>query len=82
MVPLFISTSLAAAATAIFAFRYAMWDEPWRLLRYFVILFVIELAGERWLLPPGVLGPELGFVGVGITVLFVVASLVQARLTR
>ena len=72
MLPLLVSTSLAACATAIFAFRYAMWDEPWRLVRYFVILFAIELAAERWILPPG----------VGITTLFVVASLVQARLMR
>ena len=82
MLPLLVSTSLAACATAIFAFRYAMWDEPWRLVRYFVILFAIELAAERWILPPGALGPEIALVGVGITTLFVVASLVQARLMR
>lgn len=82
MLALLVSTSLAACATAIFAFRYSMWNEPWRLLRYFVILFAIELGAEHWILPPGALGPEIAFVCLGITVLFVVASLVQQRLSR
>jgi hypothetical protein len=76
---LFVSGSVTAAATAVFAFRYAMWGEPWRLLRYYAILFAAELAAERFLLPPGALGPELAFVCLGITALFGVASVVKAR---
>jgi len=68
-----VACSIAAALTAIFAFRFRTWKVPRRLVGYFAFFFVIELVAERLLLPPGTLGLELALVCFGICMLFVVA---------
>ncbi len=68
-----VSCSIAAALTAIFAFRFRTWKVPRRVAIYFAGFFVIELCAERLLLPPGTLGPEVAAVCLGIALLFVVA---------
>lgn len=77
---LLVSASIAAAMTAIFAFRYAASKEPRRLALYFLLFFGLEWAAETWLLPQGALPPEVGYVCFGIALLFVVASTVRDRL--
>lgn len=73
LITLFVAGSIAAALTAIFAFRFRTWKAPRRLVAYFASFFVIELVAERLVLPPGILGIEVALVFVAITLLFVVA---------
>lgn len=71
--------SIAAALTAIFAFRFQASKQPWKLLAYFALFFGLEWAGEAFLLPHGALPIEVAWVCFGITGLFVVASIVRDR---
>lgn len=68
-----VSCSIAAALTAIFAFRFRTWKVPRRLVAYFTLFFAAELAAEHLLLPPGLLGVEVAAVCFGIALVFVVA---------
>lgn len=80
MLAVVVSACFGLCATTIFAFRFSAWGEPRRLARYFVFLTTIEWVGERYLLPPGALGPEIAFVYLGIALLFGIAALVRRRL--
>lgn len=77
---LLVSASIAAAMTAIFAFRYAASKEPLRLALYFLLFFGIEWAAEAWFLPADAMPAEVGFVCLGITLLFFIASRIRDRL--
>lgn len=70
---LFVAASIAAAMTAIYAFRYARSRSPWALLPYFLVFGALEWLGERYVIGPGVLGVEVAAVALLITTLFVVA---------
>lgn len=77
---LLVSASIAAALTAIFAFRYGASKQPARLAAYFLFFFAVEWAAEVWLLPRGAMPGEVGYVCAGIALLFVAASVVRDRL--
>jgi hypothetical protein len=76
---LFVSASIALAATSILAFRYSV-AEPGPLVRYFAILFVAEWIGEHFFLPKNALGIEVALVCLLITGLFVLAGYLRHRL--
>lgn len=80
MLAVAVSACFALCATTIFAFRFSAWGEPARLARYFVFLMAIEWLGERYVLPPGALGPEIAFVYLAIAALFGIAALIRRRL--
>lgn len=77
---LFVSFAIASVLTAIYAFRFSASHQPARLTAYFLLFLTAEWVGERLLLPPGTLGPEVGFVALFITGLFVAASVIRDRL--
>lgn len=80
MVTFFVACSIAAAMTAIYAFRFSTSRRPGVLAAYFLLFLGLEWAGERWVIGPGVLGVEVGLVALLITALFVVAAALRDRL--
>lgn len=80
LVTVIVACSIASCLTAVFAFRFRTWKVPKRLLRYFSTFFLLELAAEHFLLPPGLLGLEVAVVCFGIAALFVIAILATRRL--
>lgn len=77
MLSFVVSASIAAAFTAVFAFRFSASRQPWMLLRYFLFFLVAEWGAEHFLLPPGTLGLEVAAVATGVTLLFILASVVR-----
>ncbi len=81
MLGLFVSASVAASMTAIYAFRFsASRGNPWRLVRYFLLFFAAEWLAEHFLLEEGTMGVEVGVVSLVVTALFVIAVLIRDRL--
>ena len=80
MLTLFVSASIAAAFTALFAFRYGASRQPARVAGYFLFFLAIEWIGEHFFLPPGALGVEVGVVCLGITALLVAVTVLRDRL--
>jgi len=79
MVSLFVAASIAAAMTAIFAFRFSRSRRPAAWVPYFLLFLGLEWAGERYVIGPGVLGVEVGLVALLITAAFGVAILLRDR---
>ncbi len=80
MTQLFVSFSMAAAMTAVFAFRFQTWRRPWLLVAYFVFFFVAEWSCEAMFLPPDALGVEVGVLCLVLAVIFVGVTWVSQRM--
>lgn len=80
MLPLFVSASIAAAMTAIYAFRFGRSRSLLRLLPYFLFFGLLEWVGEKYVIGPGAFGVEVAVVALGLTGVFVAASLLRDRL--
>ena len=70
MTQCFVAFAIAAAMTSIFAFRFQTWRRTKLLVGYFALFFVAELVCENLWLPPDALGIEVGFVCLGLAVIF------------
>ena len=79
MLAVLIAVSIAAAMTAIFAFRFRVWGKPWTLVGYFALFQALELLAQSYWIPPGALGVEVALVCFAIAMLFAVASSVAKR---
>jgi hypothetical protein len=77
-----VAGSIASVMTAVFAFRFRTWKAPRRLASYFATFFGLELAMERFVLPPGLLGIEVAAVCFAIALLFVGAILATRHLEQ
>jgi len=76
---MFVGFSVALVLTAMFAFRFRGWERPLRLFGYFALFLALEGVSAKFLLPPNVFGSEVGWVCLGLSVPFIVASWLDWR---
>ena len=80
MVPVFNAVCISAAMTAIFVFRFGEDSTTRKTIGYFLLFFVAEWLGERYVVGEGGLGAEVGGVALVIAIVFTGASFVRAKL--
>jgi len=78
LLSIFVSFSIAALFTAVFAFRFRNWGRPWLLVSYCAAFMALEWTAAHFFLPPGVFGVEVALVCLFLTALFV-AIIVAAK---
>ena len=69
MTELFVSASVAFAATSIFAFQFGYWKSRKLLAGFFLIIATFDWLATTYYLPEGLVTPLLGFVCLGIGIL-------------
>ena len=62
MSALIISLSIASVLTALFCFRFQLWERPKKLIGYFAFFFALEFLIETYVLPPDVFPMAMAYV--------------------
>jgi hypothetical protein len=66
--------AFALLLTALYVLRFRGWQHPKWVAVYFVFFVILEAASSHYLLPPGAIGPELGYVCLGLTAPVMIAA--------
>jgi hypothetical protein len=71
---LFNGIAFALLLTSLFVLRFRGWQHPGRVIAYFLFFVLLEAVASHYFLPPGAIGPGLGYVCLGLTVPVLIAA--------
>lgn len=65
---------VATILTSLYVLRFRGWKNPWAVVAYFAFFLVLEAIVSQRFLPPGAMGPGVGYVCFGLSVPVLVAA--------
>lgn len=71
---LFNGFAFSLLLTSLFVLRFRGWKHPGRVVAYFLFFVLLEIVASHLFLPPNAMGPELGYVCLGLTLPVLVAA--------